>query len=96
MAYYYSYPYEFTDHGIQRCRERLKLGTMDELLVKQKVIELINKSNYQFEAQGTLYIRAPQSGNLFFVINKADRLIITCAPVSIEKQMNLSLKEDDN
>lgn len=94
MSYYYNFPYEFTDHAIARCRERLKLETADDILVRQKIIELIKKSNYQFETRDTLYIRAKNSGNLFFVIKKVDLTIITCTPVSVEKQMKLSLNDD--
>lgn len=94
MSYYFSFPYQFTSHGLSRCRERLKLGIIDDVLVKEKVIDLINKSKFQFETKNTLYIESGFQANLFFVINKVDNTIITCTPISIEKQMNLTFSDD--
>lgn len=93
MSYYYSFPYEFTSHALTRCRERLKLGAMDDFLLRQKAIELIKNSNFQFETENNLYIRVVEKNNIFFVVSKRERVIITCAPISVEKQFSLSLND---
>lgn len=94
MGYYYSYPYEFSSHALVRCRERLNLRELDDFLVRQKAFELIKNSNFQFETENNLYIRVVEKNNIFFVVNKRDRVIITCSPISVEKQFSLILSDN--
>ncbi|ATZ16359.1 hypothetical protein JN01_0600 [Entomoplasma freundtii] len=89
MSYYFKHSYGFTDHGLQRCRERLKLTGLPDYEVKEKIMDLIKNSNYSFESKYDLYIRAGSKGQLYFVISKDSNVIITCSPVSPEKQLSL-------
>lgn len=88
MSYYYKHNYQFSAHGIQRCRERLNLKGKDDFEVRDTVIKLIKKSNHSFETSRDLYLSAGNS-NIYFVINKESNLIITATPVSAEKQWTM-------
>jgi hypothetical protein len=93
MSYYSQQRYNFSTHGLQRCRQRLKLKDKKEYEVKEKVYQLIKESIFQFETNRDLYISAGKNTKLYFVINKENNLIITCSPISIEKQMQLMDQE---
>ncbi len=92
MGYYFKHTYNFSDHGMQRCRERLKMKNNPEYEVKEKVMELISNSDSSFETKSDLYIKVPKS-EFYFVINKASNTIITITKVSIEKQWRLMESE---
>lgn len=89
MSYYFKPSYNFTAHGLQRCKERLNLKDKMDYEVKEKVFELIRNSNHSFETYSDIYIRAGSKGQLYFVINKNSNVIITCSPISPAKQLSL-------
>ena len=93
MSYYYSFPYEFSTHALMRCRERLNLKGADDFLVREKTLSLVKRSNFQFETPSHIYIRVVEKNNLFLVVGKIDRVVVTCSPISVEKQMSLSLDD---
>jgi len=93
MSYYQRSHYTFTAHGLQRCKERLKLQGLDDYQVHSEVLKLIKASTHNFEAGQYLYIAAGNTRN-YFVIDKLNNVIITCTPVSAEKQMKLETRDD--
>jgi len=94
MSYYLKSKYNFSTHGLERCKERLKMKNEPEYKVKEKVYDLIKKSIHSFEDNGTIHIAAGNS-DLYFVINKANNLIITCTKISVSKQMELFDNDED-
>lgn len=93
MSYYYKHDYNFSYHGLQRCKERLRLKDVEDFKVKEIVMTLIKQSTHSFETNNEIYIKAGKSHN-YFIINKTSNLIITCTQVSIEKQFSLMNNED--
>jgi len=94
MSYYYKSEYNFSDHALQRCKERLNMKNQSDSVVKKRVNELIKKSIRSFETKKEIYISAGNS-DLFFVINKENNLIITCTKISVEKQLTLFDNDND-
>jgi hypothetical protein len=93
MSYYQRSYYSFTDHGLQRCKERLKLQDLDDYQVHNEVFRLIKESTHKFETRQHIYIAAGNTRN-YFVIDKFNNVIITCTPISAEKQMKLEMYDD--
>ncbi|ATG97383.1 hypothetical protein [Mesoplasma lactucae] len=89
MSYYQRNSFHFTDHGLQRCRERLNLQGKDEWEVRDEVNRLMKESVHSFETKKDLYVSVGKSRTKYFVINKAGQCIITVTNVSAEKQLSL-------
>ncbi|AOG60509.1 hypothetical protein SHELI_v1c05580 [Spiroplasma helicoides] len=88
MSYYYRHEFKFSTHAIQRIRQRLNLGNADEFKLKDKVLDIIENSTEMFETSKNIYIKT-NKGNIFLVITKPDKLIITATPISPTKQLDL-------
>ncbi|WP_339020218.1 hypothetical protein [Spiroplasma endosymbiont of Atherix ibis] len=86
MSYYYKHEYNFSTHSIQRIRQRLNLENEEEFKLKEKILKLIGKSTYSFETSRNIYISTPKK-DIYFVIDRVNKLIITATPISPEKQM---------
>ncbi|WP_026389791.1 hypothetical protein [[Acholeplasma] multilocale] len=92
MSYYYKHNYNFSYHGLQRCRERLNLKDAADYEVKAAVMEHIRKSTKSFEIGREIYISASNT-DIYFIIDKTSNLIITATKVSAEKQLSLMSRE---
>ncbi|ARU91565.1 hypothetical protein SCLARK_00960 [Spiroplasma clarkii] len=88
MGYYYRHEFKFSDHSIQRIKQRLNLGNSEEYLLKEKVLDMIEKSTKCFETSTHLYIHTKKQ-DIYFVIKLPEKLIITATPISIAKQLQL-------
>ncbi|ATZ18763.1 hypothetical protein ESOMN_v1c03810 [Williamsoniiplasma somnilux] len=91
MGYYFKHDYNFSYHGIQRCKERLNLKDKTDFEVKDEVMKLIKKSTKSFETEYEIYLSAGNT-DLYFVINKSSKLIITATNISVEKQLRMISK----
>ncbi|AHI52924.1 hypothetical protein [Spiroplasma culicicola] len=89
MGYYYRHEFKFSTHAIQRIKQRLNLGDeKDEFKLKEIVLDLIEKSTEMFETSKNIYIHTKKA-NLYFVITKPDKVIVTATPISAIKQLSL-------
>ncbi|QGS51956.1 hypothetical protein [Spiroplasma tabanidicola] len=88
MSYYYRHEFKFSDHGLQRIKQRLNLSESNEWEIKEKVLDMIENSTRNFETNDTIYIYTGK-GNIFFVIAKREKLIITTTPISPERELKL-------
>ncbi|QBQ07716.1 hypothetical protein SGLAD_v1c05170 [Spiroplasma gladiatoris] len=88
MSYYYRHEFQFSDHAIKRIKQRLNLSGKDIWELKEQVLDLIENSTRCFETSKTIYIHTGK-GNIFFVINKINKLIITTTPISAQKELEL-------
>lgn len=88
MGYYYKHEYIFSCHGLQRCKERLKLKNLEDCKVKEKVLFFIKNSPLMFETKNDWYFQV-QNTSFYIVVRKDNKLIITCSKVSVERQMSL-------
>ncbi|ASP28228.1 hypothetical protein SCORR_v1c04560 [Spiroplasma corruscae] len=92
MGYYYKHKYGFSTHSIHRIKQRLNIKENDEFEIKDKIMNLIEKSEYQFETSKTIYIKIPVK-NLYAVIDKKYNTIITVTDISASKQLELIDKD---
>ncbi|WP_338973067.1 hypothetical protein [Spiroplasma endosymbiont of Panorpa germanica] len=88
MSYYFKHNYVFSDHGLQRACERLKLNRENTFEAKEHCMKLIDKSTYEFETSNHIYIKIAKT-ELFFVVNKTNNLIITVTQMSVSKQLEV-------
>ncbi|WP_027063227.1 hypothetical protein [Mesoplasma seiffertii] len=88
MSFYYKHNYVFSDHGLQRCRERLNLKSAPDYEVKEAVIKHIQNSTRSFEAGNEIYISASNT-QIYFIIDRRSNLIITATKISAEKQLSI-------
>ncbi len=92
MSFYNKSHYQFSNHAIQRIKERLTIPKDSELAVKNFVIRQIENSSYQFSGDKFLYVDI-SSGNkyrdFFIVIDKNTNLIITVTKMSGSKILSL-------
>ncbi|QEH61890.1 hypothetical protein SCHIN_v1c06930 [Spiroplasma chinense] len=88
MGYYYRHEFKFSDHALQRIRQRLNLGNEEEYLLKEKVLTMIEKSTQMFETSNHIYIHT-RKNDIYFVIKKPEKLIVTATPISATKQLYL-------
>ncbi|AHI53891.1 hypothetical protein SSABA_v1c04840 [Spiroplasma sabaudiense Ar-1343] len=92
MSYYFKHNYSFSDHGLQRASERLRLKDMDFFSVKEHCMKLIDNSLYQFETSRHIYIKVAKS-ELFFVVNKLNNLVVTVTKMSVSRQLEVIDKD---
>ncbi|WP_031542833.1 hypothetical protein [Mesoplasma photuris] len=88
MSYYYKHNVKFSHHGLQRIRERLNMKDVEEFKVKEEVLKHIKYSTRSFEVGNNEYIRASNT-DVYFVVDKNSRLIITATKISAEKELSL-------
>ncbi|QHX36700.1 hypothetical protein [Spiroplasma sp. BIUS-1] len=88
MSYYYKHEYGFSTHSIQRIRQRLNLADEEEFKLKEKILKMIEKSTYSFETSKNIYIKTPKN-DVYFVIDRNLKTIITATPISASKQLYL-------
>ncbi|ALD66444.1 hypothetical protein [Spiroplasma cantharicola] len=86
MSYYYKHEYGFSTHSIQRIRQRLRLKDEEEFKLKDKILKMIAKSIYSFETSKHIYIKTLKS-EVYFVVDKIQKTIITATPISPTKQL---------
>ncbi|AGR42162.1 hypothetical protein [Spiroplasma diminutum] len=86
MSYYYKHEYGFSTHSIQRIRQRLKLADEEEFKLKDKILKMIEKSTLSFETSKHIYIKTSKT-DIYFVIDKFQKVIITATPISAAKQL---------
>ncbi|WP_338984304.1 hypothetical protein [Spiroplasma endosymbiont of Diplazon laetatorius] len=86
MSYYYKHEYGFSTHSIQRIRQRLNLADEEEFKLKEKILKMIEKSTYSFDTSKHTYIKTAKA-DIYFVIDKIEKTIITATPISPTKQL---------
>ncbi|AUM62692.1 hypothetical protein [Spiroplasma monobiae] len=86
MSYYYKHEYGFSTHSIQRIRQRLNLADEEEFKLKEKILKMIEKSTSSFETSRNIYIKTPKN-EVYFVVDKFQKTIITATPISPTKQL---------
>ena len=90
MSYYQqANNFEYSDHGLQRVKERLKMKDKNDWEVREEVRRLIRLSTYSFEDNHYDYVSVGKSRDMFFVFSKDEHVLITCTKISVEKQMKL-------
>ncbi|AGM24704.1 hypothetical protein [Spiroplasma chrysopicola] len=91
MGYYYQHKLAFSDHGFQRIKERIaNFKNENEWIVKEKIIKMIDNSSDRIETRDYLYIKLDDlKGNLYVVIQKNAKLIITVTPMSPQKILDI-------
>ncbi|MCL8209681.1 hypothetical protein LT318_00229 [Spiroplasma sp. JKS002670] len=87
MSYYFKSKYQFSDHGLLRIKNRLKVKKMSDLELKSYCEELIDTSHEIDETKTFKYVKVNKT-NLYFIINKIDNLIITLTPIKPEKLLS--------
>lgn len=88
MSYYFRYEFKFSDHSIQRIKQRLNLKDTEDFILKEKVLDMIENSQSSFQTTNHLYIHTTKS-NIYFVVKIPEKLIITATPISITKQLEI-------
>lgn len=86
MSYYYKHGYNFTFHSMYRIKERLNMKKLEDWEAKEACIKLIDESKSNFQTNKHIYIQAG-SKELFFVINKLSKVVLTVTPISVTKQL---------
>lgn len=84
MSYYARSKYQFSEHGLLRIKDRLKLKTISDSELKNYCIKLIEASHEVYDAEDYWYVKV-NGKNLYFVIKKNNNLIITLTPIKPEK-----------
>ncbi|MCL8211173.1 hypothetical protein LD125_00323 [Mesoplasma sp. JKS002658] len=93
MSYYQQASnFEYSDHGLQRVKERLKMKDKTDWEVREEVRRLVNLSTHGFEDNHYYYVGVGKSKDMFFVFSKDENVLITCTKISVEKQMKLISK----
>ncbi|WP_338969268.1 hypothetical protein [Spiroplasma endosymbiont of Labia minor] len=90
MSYYFQHNLQFTTHGMQRIKQRLNMNDLDDFEVKEKCVNYVEKSPYFFETKTDLYFELPIKKRMFFIVKKKDMTIITCTPISVEREYILT------
>jgi hypothetical protein len=88
MSYYYTHEFKFSTHGLQRIKQRLKIQHLDDFAAKNYVIKLLDNVGNQFEDRDNLYYQVAGQ-NLYFVIKKSDKVIVTLTPMTPEKLLSI-------
>lgn len=91
MGYYYQHKLGFSFHGLQRIRERIPLfKNENDWIIKDKIIKMIDNSSDRIETRSNLYIKLDDlEGNLYVVVEKQQRLIVTVTPMSPKKLLDV-------
>lgn len=84
MSYYARNKYQFSEHGLLRVRNRLKMKEMSDLELKSYCSKLIETSHEVYETEDFNYVKINKK-ELYFIIKKIDNLIITLTPIKPEK-----------
>lgn len=87
MSFYQKSEYNLSTHSYYRIKQRLNLNVSD-LELRGKVNEIISKSTYSWETRKDLYIQS-NINEVYFVIDKASKLIITATKISHSKQLEI-------
>lgn len=88
MSYYNFSPYSFSYHALDRIKDRLNLKNLNEWQIKDYCLKLIKESFDVVETKSFLYIKINKS-NLYFVIKKEEKLILTISPMSASKLLDV-------
>ncbi|WHQ36989.1 hypothetical protein [Spiroplasma sp. SV19] len=91
MGYYYQHKLGFSFHCLQRIRERIPFFKKeDEWVIKEKIIKMIDNSSDRIETSNNLYIKLDDlKGNLYVVVEKHRRLVVTVTPMSPKKLLEV-------
>lgn len=91
MGYYYQHRLWFSFHCLQRIRERIPAFTNEnDWIIKEKIIKMIDNSSDRIETTKNLYIKLDNlKGNLYVVVAKHTRLIVTVTPMRPEKLLDI-------
>ncbi|MBH8622446.1 MULTISPECIES: hypothetical protein [Spiroplasma] len=91
MSYYYQHKLGFSFHGLQRIRERIPLfKNENDWIIKDKIIKMIDNSSDRIETRSNLYIKLDDlEGNLYVVVEKQQRLIVTVTQISPKKLLDV-------
>ncbi|WP_253301434.1 hypothetical protein [Spiroplasma endosymbiont of Phyllotreta cruciferae] len=94
MGYYYQHKLGFSFHCLQRIRERIPLFKEEnDWVIKEKIIKMIENSSEWIETRHNLYIKLDDlEGNLYVVVEKQHRLIVTVTPMSPNKLLDVITK----
>lgn len=80
MSYYLKNKYNFSDHGLLRIKNRLKIKEINDLELRNYCSKLIESSYEIYETKTYKYVKINET-DLYFIINKIDNLIITLTPI---------------
>ncbi|WP_425380183.1 hypothetical protein [Spiroplasma endosymbiont of Stenodema calcarata] len=91
MGYYYQHKLGFSFHCLQRIRQRSPLFEKEnDWIIKEKIIKMIDNSSDRIETNRNLYIKLDDlPGNLYVVVEKEQRLIVTVTPISSGKLLDI-------
>ncbi|MFW4370969.1 MAG: hypothetical protein EHV01_003385 [Spiroplasma sp. hy2] len=91
MGYYYQHRLGFSFHCLQRIRERIPaFKNENDWIIKEKIIKMIDNSSDRIETTKNLYIKLDDlKGNLYVVVAKQIRLIVTVTPMSPGKLLDI-------
>ncbi len=92
MSYYSKEPYIFSNHALQRIKERIELPSNQRLSVKKYISSLIMKSTYQFIYQNYLYVSISDHNknyDMYAVIDESSKVVVTVSRMSRGKILNL-------
>ncbi|AHF61407.1 hypothetical protein P344_06155 [Spiroplasma mirum ATCC 29335] len=91
MGYYYQHNFNFSYHSLQRIKERIAaFKTVDEWIIKEKIIKMIDNSTDRIETTRNFYIKLDNfKNNLYVVINKHNNLIVTVTLMSPQKLLEI-------
>ncbi|MBW3057859.1 hypothetical protein D6D54_00575 [Spiroplasma poulsonii] len=91
MGYYYQHKLGFSFHDLQRIREQIPLfKNENDWIIKDKIIKMIDNYSDRIETRSNLYIKLDDlEGNLYVVVEKQQRLIVTVTQMSPKKLLDV-------
>lgn len=92
MSYYAKSKYQFSDHGLFRIKNRLKMKAISDLELKNYCSRLIETSHDVYDTEDCIYVKI-NGKELYFVINKNNNLIVTLRPMKPEKLLAILDKD---
>ena len=91
MGYYYQHHLNFSFHCLQRIRQRIPIfKNENDWIIKEKIIKMIDNSSDRIETTQNLYIKLDDlKRDLYVVVEKKSRLIVTVTPMSPGKLLDI-------